>query len=512
MQEGEVSLGRRAAQAAAWGGCGLIFSAAAAAGFANHASADTVIGAHEATISPTLDGYATVAGQFRYPLDEPFNLGVNIKIRENGGGDLKTALQSDALIAASPDGELDHLSDVSKDLLLKVVGEGLALGTLATAGLFIASRRRHEHLAREDHKPLIGALTAGLGIGVMITQLANPGNLENHSDATWVRLSYQVKALQDIDDNRLDKVEIKQGPIGDTLAEAANSYIGGYKDAKLFYSKVKDQVEIIAPLLRQPLEGQVVMLQVSDRHDNILMDPVAKAIGDAAGATIVADTGDDTSSGSPMEAFSLNSLNATFKDYERVVAVGNHDNGTFVSDHLKKLGWTVLAGKPKTVGGITFLGDSDPRSSTVTVNIAAGKETLASQGERLAKVACAAGNVSTLLVHSQTTGEIAAQKGCVDLELAGHLHVQVGPNVVTAENGKEVTVYTNGTTGGAAFAFALGSKLRRDAEVTLVTYQDGKPIGLQPVMIRTTGKIEPQAFKPLPGYGEPTGPLLEAKK
>ncbi|MDX6318525.1 MAG: hypothetical protein QOD35_1925, partial [Nocardioidaceae bacterium] len=32
-------------------------------------------------------------------------------------------------------------------------------------------------------------------------------------------------------------------------------------------------------------------------------------------------------------------------------------------------------------------------------------------------------------------------------------------------------------------------KLRRDAEVTLVTYRAGWPIGLQPVSIDTTGRI-----------------------
>ena len=67
-------------------------------------------------------------------------------------------------------------------------------------------------------------------------------------------------------------------------------------------------------------------------------------------------------------------------------------------------------------------------------------------------------------------GATALARGCVDLVIGGHLHVQVGPTRVVGENGKAGYSYTNGTTGGAAYAIALGSKLRRDAEVTLVTF------------------------------------------
>jgi hypothetical protein len=52
-----------------------------------------------------------------------------------------------------------------------------------------------------------------------------------------------------------------------------------------------------------------------------------------------------------------------------------------------------------------------------------------------------------------------------------------------------VTTYTNGTTGGAAYAFALGYTLRRPAEVTLLTYLGGEPVGLQTVVAELTGEI-----------------------
>ncbi len=105
--------------------------------------------------------------------------------------------------------------------------------------------------------------------------------------------------------------------------------------------------------------------------------------------------------------------------------------------------------------------------------------------------------IATLLVHDANLGATALERGCTDLVLAGHLHVQVGPDRVDGENGKAGYTYTNGTTGGAAYAVAIGSKLRRDAQFTLVTYREGRPVGIQPVMVRTTGKIMVADYVPL---------------
>ncbi|RLV53416.1 hypothetical protein D9V41_16300, partial [Aeromicrobium phragmitis] len=52
------------------------------------------------------------------------------------------------------------------------------------------------------------------------------------------------------------------------------------------------------------------------------------------------------------------------------------------------------------------------------------------------------------------------------------------------------TSLTTASTGGAVYAFALGSKLRRDAQVTLVTFDDGRPVGLQIVTLKPGAIIE----------------------
>ena len=73
--------------------------------------------------------------------------------------------------------------------------------------------------------------------------------------------------------------------------------------------------------------------------------------------------------------------------------------------------------------------------------------------------------------------------------LAGHLHVVKGPTAITAENGRTGYAFTTATTGGAAYAIAIGTKPRRDATVTLVTYREGRPVGVQWVSLSPLGEF-----------------------
>jgi hypothetical protein len=105
--------------------------------------------------------------------------------------------------------------------------------------------------------------------------------------------------------------------------------------------------------------------------------------------------------------------------------------------------------------------------------------------------------VAVLMVHSAASARRASESGCVDLVLSGHLHRQVGPEVVEGENGRSTTTLTTGSTGGAVYTFALGSKLRRSAQVTVVTFRDGRPVGLQPVTFEPGGTIDVADYTPV---------------
>ena len=109
-----------------------------------------------------------------------------------------------------------------------------------------------------------------------------------------------------------------------------------------------------------------------------------------------------------------------------------------------------------------------------------------------------------MLVHDANLGQEALDRGCVDLVLGGHLHIRVGPEAVVGDNGATGYKYTTGTTGGAAYAIAIGSKPRRPAEVSLVTYRDGRPVGIQWVILQTNGVFEVGEYVELsyPGRGD----------
>ena len=113
--------------------------------------------------------------------------------------------------------------------------------------------------------------------------------------------------------------------------------------------------------------------------------------------------------------------------------------------------------------------------------------------DRLADAACEADEdgdrITTILVHDANMGDEALERGCTDLVIGGHLHVQSGPTAVTGENGAVGYSYTTGTTGGAAYAIAVGAAIRRPAGITLLTYSDGRPVGVQPVTLDTNGDV-----------------------
>ena len=230
------------------------------------------------------------------------------------------------------------------------------------------------------------------------------------------------------------------------------------------------------------------------------MDEVARAVGDAGGATVLFDVGDDTSTGEEWEAFSLDSLAETFEDYDgRFVALGNHDEGSFVGDYLAERGFEVLNGDVVSAAGdIALLGAPDPRSSGLGNWRNETGLTMAEQTTRsptrpapVRRTVTGSRRSSCTTRHSvRRRWSVAAWTWCSVATCTG----RSGPDVVRGSDAATGVRYTNGTTGGAAYAFALGSKLRRDAQVTLVTYRDGRPIGLQAVDILTTGDYRVQAY------------------
>jgi predicted phosphodiesterase len=479
-------------------------------GFSND-SRTVVIGAHTTTVSPTFDGYATldfgpVLPRFRVASEQPLDLGVYIDVGDTQATNLNDVIRRDALIASSPDGEIRELRDALLDMAFDHAIRGAAVGflaALAVAGLWRAvGRTRRAELAeaarRQLHerprRPMMatGVIAALVGLAVAAAVIPGSDSPEPaEGPATWVSLPslFPNESL----DPQLNRIQVLTGGASRGGVELIDSAVSTYNDSLVFYRDLTDRAAQIGDQLRDPAEGEQIALLIADRHDNIGMDSVARAVADAGQASLVIDAGDDTSTGGSWETFSVNSLADAFDGFPIVAVGGNHDYGGAIVEAYQDQGFTVLAGEPETVEGITFLGDSDVRASGLVAGRTTFDETVQQQASRLSDVACAADDanedISTVVVHSPTAGEKAAASGCVDLVLSGHLHRQLGPTTTYSIDGRPTTSYTNGTTGGAAYAFALGSALRRPAEVTLITYRDGRPIGLQPVSFSTDGEI-----------------------
>lgn len=506
---------RTAAKTAVLVVLGLLVAVGVALWSFDHDSRTVVIGAHTTTVSPTFDGHATfdfgpLLPRARIPTDEPANLGVTIDVGDTEAASVNQLIVNDAVIASQPTGEIDKVTRTVQQMLRSAIMRGTGVGLLSVLAAVVAWKaigveRRHEvassvRALRHPNRstlPPAGAVALAAVVGIALVVWPQSTTPESASSAKgWIPLR---NVFPEIDrDPVLDRVSVSRGSATDAGLAVVDSAISTYQKSVRFYGQLAGRVPATAAQLHQPADTEKVAVIVSDRHDNIGMDPVAAAVAKAGKATMVIDAGDDTSTGGSWEAFSLNSLGRQFEGLQKVGIAGNHDTGPFEKKALQAAGFTLLAGRPTTVGGIRFLGDSDPRSSGLTAAVVTkGKNTIEAQDDRMTKAACADKNVSTVVVHSPSAATKLASSGCVDLVISGHLHRQVGPTTTTAADGRRTVSFTNASTGGAVYAFALGSKLRREAQVTLVTYRDGRPIGLQPVNFEPGGAIEVQPYAPL---------------
>lgn len=462
------------------------------------------LASHDAVLRPDLSGRVVVHTGPLLPdlrVDSPTFVGVDVELGKTDAASTDALLERYAIIGSQPEGVADKVQDALVGMAVDAAVRGAVLGAVPVLlWLLVGEARRRDLLAR--------ARTRKGGIAILIVVLIavglwapwRPDEETLSGEWDWITLGEFLGPAISLPDE-LDGVEVQSSVTTSQTRRLIESAVETYDKSLAFYDATEEAAGDL--VLRTPEEGETVVLLVSDRHDNIGMDAVARAIADQAAASAIFDAGDDTSTGSKWEAFSLDSLTAAFDDWDGRWAVpGNHDNGPFVGQYLADSGWTVPDGEVvEGPAGGALLGVPDPRSSglgTWRDEVGLSFEEVAT---RLADAACASDEegerVRTILVHDANLGDEALERGCVDLVLGGHLHNPSGPTAFAGENGETGYSYTNGTTGGAAYAIALG-KIRRTANVTLVTYaEDGVPVGLQSVLLQTSGAFEVGEFVPL---------------
>lgn len=485
----------------------LLTSSACAALIFLNSSRATTLASHDAVLRPNLAGHLVlhtgpVLPDFRVSSGSP--IGVEVTLGKTDARSTQELVDRYALIAAQPEGPEARVREAVVDLASGAVARGAVLGLVPLLVWALVGATRRRQLARG----LRGWRAAAAGLLVVLVVLGllqpwEPDEATLRDDQDWVPLAEFLGPAVPVPEE-LAGVEVRGDVTTSGTRRLVESAVETYQNGKTFY---RDAAQAAADLdLPAPARGQTVVVLVSDRHDNIGMDAVTRAIADAAGAEAVFDAGDDTSTGQTWEAFSLDSLSAAFDDapYDdnRWAVTGNHDHGPFVGGYLADHGWTMLDGEPVDgPAGVRLLGVGDPRSSGLGSWRDETGLSFDEVADRLTDAACTADEegerITTVLVHDANLGDPALERGCADLVLGGHVHVRQGPTRIDGDNGAVGYSYSTGTTGGAAFAFALGSKIRRAAEVSLVTYDGGRPVGIQSVVLQTDGSFEVVPYVPL---------------
>ncbi|MEZ0579670.1 metallophosphoesterase [Nocardioides sp. MH1] len=484
----------------------LVASALAATGFFLTGERTIELASHEARVQPSFSGQVVVRTGPVLPdvrTDSGSVIGVEIELGHTDAESVEQLASRYAAIGSNPDPPIAKVKDAVRDMAIDAVLRGLAAGAVPVlVWLLLGARRRREVVdALPTRKGVAGLLVVALVVVGLTAPWRGLGGSKGPPEH-WVPLAEFLGPSIDLPDE-LAGVDVLGGDAGGTQKMVASA-VHAYQEGRQFYAEAAATASTLD--LRQPEDGETAVLLLSDRHDNVGMDQVARAIADAGGATAVFDTGDDTSTGEKWEAFSLDSLAEAFDDGfdgRRWAVAGNHDHGTFVRSYLSDLGWTYFdAGDVVDGPGDTrILGVDDPRASGLGDWRDETGLSFDEVRSRLADAACDAEQdgerVDTLLVHDTNLGKEALERGCVDLVVGGHTHTQSGPTLVVGPDGQRGYTYTVGTAGGAAYAIALGTKLRRPAGFAVITYRGGEPVGIQTIDIQTTGRFTVSPYQEL---------------
>lgn len=465
-------------------------------------SRTTTLAGHDAELSPTLSGHAVlltgpVLPDVRIDLGQP--LGVEVTLGKTEVDTTEELFARYALIASNTDAQAAKATDLVVEMAVASALRGAAAGAVPVLVYLILGPTRRREMWHEIRTLRPRPVLAGVLLVALVVAAWQPWYSEEPEVAAtrdWVRLGDFLGDEVPLPDEA-SAVQVRVDSTTEGTKRLVASAVDTWTKSQEFYDNAAAAAAELE--LRTPGADETVALLVSDRHDNVGIDRVARAVADAGGATGILGGGDDTSTGKPWEAFSLDSMNEAFSDFDRWAVTGNHDHGSFVGDYLADLGWDVLDGEPTTgPGGGRLLGVPDPRSSGLGSWRDEKGVSFDEAVERVAEITCEASEeqrVNTLLVHDPNLGRAALRDGCVDLVVGGHHHVDKGPTRVDGPDAEVGYTFTNGTTGGAAYALAVGSKPRRDAQMTLVTYDGGgRPVGLQLVTLRTDGQFEVDDF------------------
>ena len=322
MRRAAKPLLRGLSLAAVW----AVVAGASGVGFFLNAERDAVVAGHDTIIRPTLGGYVEVHSGPVLPdlrLDSGRRIGVDVTLGKTNSDTLGELVERYALIGSQPEGSIARVEGAVGDMATDAAVRGVVVGLVPVAVWLLLGRARRRELGQAARSPRGVAVVAAVAVALVLVWEPWESDQESVGDEqSWVTLPEYLGDSLPVPE-QVAAVEVRSDAGAIDSRRLIESAVSTYDSSKQFYDDATAGAEVLE--LRRPDEGETVALLVSDRHDNIGMDRVARAIGDRAGATVVLNAGDDTSTGEPWEAFSLDSVTAAFDGYDRLVATGNHD-------------------------------------------------------------------------------------------------------------------------------------------------------------------------------------------
>lgn len=458
---------------------GLGASATVAYGFAAEWESDTQLGPHRAEMTVVAgESYAQInegsLGTIRLPL-QGAPLTVRLQLQESIAPPNLLGAQYSALIT-NPEGEIDHLKADALRHLGRSLLAGIPVGVLITAGgvSLVESRARD----RSRRQGLIAGVSAAALVGC--GGYAAFGVTRSVEPAPWQKLS----SVLEPDVYKLLPTPLKAVEVRGTTFDAVKGPLQSFVQEKfvrsaVFYATMRKELnEKITNELPPKQDNELRILLVSDRHDNINMDPLTADIVAGAEISGVMNLGDNVSSstGYSWEAFSNKSFVHWMKPVkEKSYNKGNHDpalgkEGLLDSGFLDNNDMKV-----HRFADLSIIGAADPRSSDVGMAMRSGERSTTDVGKELADAACASQErIDIVATHDPRVATETVERGCATIGASGHMHSQKGPLVV-AKNGHKTYQVTTGTVGGAEQSIAIGP-LSVDATLTQLSFtkeQDG---------------------------------------
>ncbi|WP_235738151.1 metallophosphoesterase family protein [Nocardioides alcanivorans] len=443
----------RVRQAARYGLTWFIVAVPLSIVFFFNSSTVVPVASHDTVVSPTTDRFVTVhTGPYLPDLRMPSDsfIGVDLQLGKTEAATPEAMVERYAFIASQPDAQIDHVKDALFQLALTSAGQAALVALLPPMlWLLIGRERRYQLLGGTFLKRMITGWSAAFAVVALVVVLGVRPWADDTAiqarNVDWQTLPEFLPTLNV--PSEAARVEVAVTATSTGSRKLLMSAVDTYDRSKNFYKAAVAAAEDV--VVREKQEGETVAVIVSDRHDNIGMDKVIRTVADNAGATAVLDLGDDTSTGEAWEAFSLDSLDSAFKDYDRYAVQGNHDHGTFVGTYLEQRGWKGAEHDAfDGPGGMRMIARNDPRSSGLGTWRDAVEQTVGDVSASIGNVACAEEErVNLVMVHDDDMGSDALARGCADLVIAGHVHVQTGPDEITGINGRVGYTYTNGTSG-----------------------------------------------------------------